>query len=455
MCDTIRGIVSLERGTSLGTYEILALIGVGGMGEVYRARDQKLGREIAIKVLPEEFSQDKDRLARFEREARLLASVNHPNIATLHGFEDVNGTRVLVMELVEGETLAERIAAGPIPIDEALPLFKQIAEGLEAAHDKGVIHRDLKPANIKIGEDGNPKILDFGLAKSLGGEEDPLVDSSQSPTLTKGTALGVIMGTASYMSPEQARGRLVDRRTDIWAFGCCLYEALTGKKTFDGASVTDTLATLIKNEPEWGALPDGASASVRNLLERCLSKDRAWRLQHIGEARIALHHAMEGDDEEEPTRAASRQGPWWLAAGMAILAAASWLSRDPVSPPRPPIRSVIPVAPADHLTTPGTYSKGGILAISPDGRRLVFRGEKDGEDALYLREMDGAQAGALPGTEGGYRPFFFARWSECRLLRKREVTESSARWRQSAGIGERQRHGAGWDLGRRMEPSSS
>ena len=208
------------------------------------------------------------------------------------------------------------------------------------------------------------------------------------------------------MSPEQARGRLVDRRTDIWAFGCCLYEALTGKKTFDGASVTDTLATLIKNEPEWGALPDGASASVRNLLERCLSKDRAWRLQHIGEARIALHHAMEGDDEEEPTRAASRQGPWWLAAGMAILAAASWLSRDPVSPPRPPIRSVIPVAPADHLTTPGTYSKGGILAISPDGRRLVFRGEKDGEDALYLREMDGAQAGALPGTEGGYRPFF-------------------------------------------------
>ena len=399
--------MSLERGTSLGTYEILALLGVGGMGEVYRARDQKLSREVAIKVLPEEFSQDKDRVARFEREARLLASVNHPNVATLHGFEDVNGTRFLVMELVEGETLAERIAAGPIPIDEALPLFKQIAEGLEAAHDKDVIHRDLKPANIKIGSEGNPKILDFGLAKALGGDEDPSVDSSQSPTLTKGTALGVIMGTASYMSPEQARGKLLDRRTDIWAFGCCFYEALTGKKTFDGASVTDTLATLIKNEPEWGALPDRASASVRNLLVRCLSKDRSWRLQHIGEARIALHHAMESDDDaatEQMTTAGGR-GPWVLAAGMAIVAAAAWLSPEPVSPPRPPIRSVIPVAPADRLTTPGAYATG-ILTISSDGRRLVFSGEKDGVDALYLREMDGAQARALPGTAGGYRPFF-------------------------------------------------
>ncbi len=240
--------MALSPGTQLGQYGVVEAIGQGGMGEVYRARDTKLDRDVAIKVLPEEFSQDKERLARFEREAKLLAQLNHSNIATLHGLEEHEGQQFLVMELVEGETLAERSAKGPIPVDEALPLFKQIAEGLEAAHEKAIVHRDLKPANVKIGPDGNPKILDFGLAKAFVGG-DTAADSSQSPTLTKNTALGVILGTASYMSPEQARGMTVDARTDVWAFGCVVYEALSGRKVFEGASVTETLAEVLKNDP--------------------------------------------------------------------------------------------------------------------------------------------------------------------------------------------------------------
>ena len=219
------------------------------MGEVYRARDTKLGRDVALKVLPEEFSRDKERLERFEREARLLAQLNHPNIATLHGLEESDGQPFLVMELVEGETLAERIARGPIPLDEAIPLFIQIAGGLEAAHEKGIIHRDLKPANIMISSDGTPKILDFGLAKAFAPDEDVSADMSRSPTLTRGTALGVIMGTAAYMSPEQARGKTIDKRTDIWAFGCCLYEASTGCKVFEAEDVSMTLAEVMKSEP--------------------------------------------------------------------------------------------------------------------------------------------------------------------------------------------------------------
>ena len=227
-----------EPGTELGTYEILAPIGAGGMGEVYRARDTKLGREVAIKVLPEEFSRHRERLDRFVREAKLLAALNHANVATLFGLEEVDGQQFLVMELVEGETLAERIARGPIPVDEALPLFIQMAEGLESAHEKRIVHRDLKPANAKITPDGKIKILDFGLAKAFAPDENVAAGTSQSPTLTKGTALGAIMGTASYMSPEQAKGKATDQRTDIWAFGCVLFEALTGRKAFDGDDVS-------------------------------------------------------------------------------------------------------------------------------------------------------------------------------------------------------------------------
>ena len=376
--------------------------------EVYRARDTKLGRGVAIKVLPEEFSRDKERLERFEREARLLAQLNHTNIATLHGLEEHDAQLFLIMELVEGETLAERIARGPIPIDKALPLFIQIAEGLEAAHEKSIVHRDLKPANVKIGPDGKPKILDFGLAKAFVGRETAAADSSQSPTLTKGTALGAIMGTTFYMSPEQAQGMTVDARTDVWAFSCVLYEALSGRKVFEGASVTETLAEVLKNDPDWDVLPDAVPMSVRNLLTRCLTKDRKWRLQHVGEARIALHDAMNdrGDDARAKVPLTkSGRAPWLVAAAMAVVAAAAWLSpREPVPSPEP-LRAVIPVAPAERLATPNGYYKG-ILAISPDGTRLVFSGEKDGVDVLYVREMEGFDARPLPGTSAAYRPFF-------------------------------------------------
>ena len=280
----------LAPGTRLGLYEILSPIGKGGMGEVYRARDTKLERDVAIKVLPEEFAKDKERLARFEREARLLASVNHPYIATLHGLEDADGIRFLVMELLEGETLAQRIARGPIPIDEALPLFLRIAEGLGAAHEKSVIHRDLKPANINIGPDGNPKILDFGLAKG----ECVQDAKSESPTVARQeTETGVILGTPAYMSPEQARGKTLDKRTDIWSFGCCLYEALTGKTVFHGETVSDTIGKILEREPDWEALPEGAPRWLRSLLRRCLEKDPGRRLHDVADARLEIEEALE------------------------------------------------------------------------------------------------------------------------------------------------------------------
>ena len=273
--------MNLERGTSFGHYTIEEPIGKGGMGEVYRARDTRLGRDVAIKVLPEELSRDKERKDRFGREAHLLAQINHPNIATLHGLEEHEGQLFLVMELVEGETLAERIARGPIPEKQTVALFIQIAEGLQAAHDGGIIHRDLKPANIKITPDGKIKILDFGLAKAFSTDDRVSAVTSQSPTLTKGTALGVIMGTAAYMSPEQARANPVDRRTDIWAFGCCLYEALTGARVFQGEAAADVIGAVVHKEPDWSRLPDGGSFALSRLLRRCLQKEARERLHAI------------------------------------------------------------------------------------------------------------------------------------------------------------------------------
>ncbi len=287
---------------------------------MYRARDSKLGRDVAIKVLPEKFSTDKERLDRFEKEAKLLAQLNHSNIATLHGLEESAGQQFLVMELVEGETLAERIAKGPLPpIDEAevIALFIHIAEGLEAAHEKGIIHRDLKPANIKISPDGKPKILDFGLAKAFLREENVSAETSQLPTLTKGTALGMIMGTASYMSPEQAKGKHVDTKTDVWAFGCCLYEALTGKKAFDGETPTDTIAAVVNSDPRWSALPSETTSRLRELIERCLRKDSRRRLHHIGDARLEL---------EESTSAAGPDSPRGKLVSMRSAAAVVILS---------------------------------------------------------------------------------------------------------------------------------
>ena len=287
-------------GQALSHYLITGRLGAGGMGEVYRARDTRLDREVAIKVLPEGFAQDVERLARFKREAQVLASLNHPNIASIYGFEEAAQMCALIMELVEGPTLADRIAAGPLPVDEAVPISKQIAEALEAAHERGIIHRDLKPANIKVTHEGTVKVLDFGLAKVF---EDKASEPelSHSPTLIKGTQAGVILGTAAYMSPEQAKGKAVDKRADVWAFGCVLYEMLTGRQTFSGETLTDTLAAVVRGEPDWEALPAGTPAAIRKLLARCLTKDPRQRLRDIGEARIAVDAQAESPEAPRTT----------------------------------------------------------------------------------------------------------------------------------------------------------
>ena len=278
-------------GTRLGAYEILTLLGSGGMGEVYRARDTKLDREVAIKILPELFVSDPERVARFQREAKTLAALNHPNIAHIHGLEESGGARALVMELVEGEDLAQRIARGAIPIDEALSIAKQLADALEAAHEQGIIHRDLKPANIKVRSDGTVKVLDFGLAKATEPASGASHDVTNSPTVTTPammTGVGVILGTAAYMSPEQAKGRPADKRSDVWAFGCVLYEMLTAKRAFEGDDVSDTLAAVLRGQPDWSALPADLSEPIRLLLYRCLEKDRSRRTSDIGVARFLI-----------------------------------------------------------------------------------------------------------------------------------------------------------------------
>ena len=285
--------MSLPPGHKLAHYEIVEPIGKGGMGEVYRARDGKLGRDVAIKVLPEEFAENEERLARFKREAKVLASLNHPNIASIYGLEQSDETHYLVLELVPGETLAERISRGPIPLEEVLDIATQMAEALEEAYEHGIVHRDLKPANVKQTEDGKIKVLDYGLAKVFQ-EETPEADSSMSPTLTRdATRVGVILGTAAYMSPEQARGKPVDRRTDIWAFGAVLFEMLTGAKPFPGDDISQTLARVIDREPDWNALPATVSPSLASYLRRCLQKDPRQRVQAIGDVRLALEGAFE------------------------------------------------------------------------------------------------------------------------------------------------------------------
>ena len=314
----------LAPGTRLGPYEIGPPIGKGGMGEVYRARDTKLDRDVAIKVLPEEFAKDKERLARFEREAKLLASLNHPNIASIYGLEESDGVKALVLELVEGPTLAERIAEGPISVEEALPMARQIAEALEAGHDAGVIHRDLKPANVKLKEDGTVKVLDYGLAKALEGDAPGGADSelSASPTLTRhGTQIGVILGTAAYMSPEQAKGKRVDKRADVWAFGVVLYEMLTGKRAFAGEDVSDTLAYVLSREPDWDALPVDLSPTLRMFLTRCLEKDLKRRLPDIGVVRLATDGAFETEAATEAPVAAPTKLALWQRPLPALLVA--------------------------------------------------------------------------------------------------------------------------------------
>src|SRR5882672_8132307 len=291
-------------GRRLGPYEILSAIGAGGMGEVYRAHDTKLGRDVAIKVLPANFVNDPERLSRFQREARMLAALNHANIATIYGLEQSGGVTCLVMELVSGETLAERVKAGPVGIEEALKIAAQIAEALEAAHEKNIIHRDLKPANVKVTPEGKVKVLDFGLAKAFEGDaanDDP----SNSPTLSAAATMrGAILGTAAYMSPEQARGKVCDKRTDIWAFGCVLYELLAGKQAFQGESTTEILAAVLRGEPDWQALPASTPVKIRDLLQRCLQKDVNRRARDAGDARIEIEEAVAAPATAEAVRPA-------------------------------------------------------------------------------------------------------------------------------------------------------
>ncbi len=394
----------LEPGQTVLHYHLLDKIGEGGMGEVYRANDRKLGRDVAIKVLPQELSREPERLARFQREAQVLASLNHPNIAAIYGLEEIEGERFLVLELVEGADLAERLGQGPLAPEQALRIARQVADGLEAAHEQGIVHRDLKPANVKLTPEGNVKVLDFGLAKALqtgpGGE----VDGSRSPTITSAaTRTGVIMGTAAYMSPEQARGGAVDKRADIWAFGCLLLELLTGGNPFREDTVSDTLAAILRSEPDWKKLPENLAPAVRRLLRRCLDKDPRRRLRDIGEARIAIDEILSGAaSEETPTSAApvpsgsSRRRVWATAGALvltALLTAAIVRSLEP-SPGEATVRRFEAVRGAFQ------YKEDVAPAISPDGGKVVF----SREGYLWVRRLDQLEPQRLDGTEGATKP---------------------------------------------------
>ena len=422
--------MALAPGTRLGAYEISAAIGAGGMGEVYRARDTKLHRDVAIKVLPEALAHDIERLARFEREARTLASLNHPNIAQIHGLEETDGIKALVLELVEGPTLADRIVKGPIPLDEALPIAKQIAEALEAAHEQGIVHRDLKPANVKVRPDGVVKVLDFGLAKLVGPPEgghyvgDRGVrlswpersrgqpDLSQSPTITTPamTQIGVILGTAAYMSPEQAKGKPAEKRSDVWAFGGVLYEMLTARQAFAGEDVVETLGAVIHKSPDWTALPADTPQAVRRLLERCLRKDRRQRLPDIGMARIEIEDAISGGpatfaQPRDTGRSRHERLAWFVAASLfvtvAAFAAALWL-RPPLSESRTYRASILPLDEAPIVGLPPSR-----FTLSPDGQYLVFTSGRPGvPTTLWLRSLERESVRQLAGTEGAAGQFW-------------------------------------------------
>ena len=404
--------MNLSSGTRLGSYDVLGPIGAGGMGEVYRARDTRLDRTVALKVLPEEFFEDKDRVARFEREAKALAALNHHGIAAVHSFEEVEGRHFLVMELVEGEGLDARIARGPIPLEEALPMARQIAAALEAAHEKGIIHRDLKPANVMVGPDGDVKLLDFGLAKIFEPEGNPASGPqlTQSPTMTgRATMAGTILGTAAYMSPEQARGRTADKRADIWAFGAVLFELLTGRRAFEGDTVSDMLAAVLKTDPDWNALPAGTPANVRKVLRRCLTRDRDRRFHDIADARIEL---------EEPSTS-SATGPlpvvahrrrrfsilWILAVALAAFAAGQLIHFGRRAPAGASGKRIV-----TSLVAPDGWSLdplSGPLALSPDGTRIVFPvQDNQGRVLLATRALDEPGAQVLAGTDSARNPFW-------------------------------------------------
>ena len=393
--------MSLTPGTTLGPYAVTAKIGEGGMGEVYRARDTKLDRDVALKVLPEAFTQDPDRLARFEREAKVLASLDHPNIGHIYGLEEAEGQRALVLELVEGPTLADRIAKGPIPVDEALPIAKQIAEALEAAHEAGVIHRDLKPANIKVKDDGTVKVLDFGLAKLHRSEQSQETDLT---VTTMATAPGVVLGTLPYMSPEQTRGHPIDKRSDIWAFGCVLYEMLTGQRAFPGTEHSDILAKIIEREPDFTALPTDLPSLIRRLLRRCLDKDPRERLRDIGDARVEIREAMTVPLTEagEALAATSPSAGWrrmivplattGIVGSIVLAGVGGWNLRPSFSRESPSVIRFHEQLPDEQQFRATEWP---ILAISRDGSQVAYNTTA----GLYLRSFDERNATLVTGTE--------------------------------------------------------
>ena len=411
--------MALTPGKRLGVYEITAPLGEGGMGQVWRATDTTLGRHVAIKILPDAFASDPERLARFEREAKTLASLNHPHIAAIYAVEKSSGTLALVMELVEGEDLSQRIARGAIPIDEALPIARQIAEALEAAHEQGIIHRDLKPANIKVRADGTVKVLDFGLAKAF----DPAAASSpeamNSPTITSPamTQAGMILGTAAYMSPEQARGKVVDKRADIWAFGAVLYEMLTAKRAFAGGDVSEVLASVLAREPEWTHLPGTVPPALGLFLRRCLQKEPKQRVQAIGDVRLALEGAFE--TAASPIATASPRGrlPWMVATaavvGMATLAVPAWRDLRRTPPPAPP---EIPLADTEGAEAPfwapdsrsvGFFAAGGLhrLDVAGGAPQVLantggngFRGSWSTDGAILFQRQGSVEQASMPST---------------------------------------------------------
>ena len=404
--------MSIGPGDRLGPYEIVAPLGAGGMGEVWRARDAKLEREVALKFLPASFAADPERLARFEREAKVLAALNHPNIAAIYGFHEHDEHRFLAMELVAGSDLAARLTQGSLPLAEAIEIARQVAAGLEAAHAIGVVHRDLKPANVQRTPDGTVKLLDFGLAKAL---ESPDRDRQQSMTVTSaGSTAGMIMGTAAYMSPEQARGQLVDRRTDLWALGCLIYEMLSGKRAFDGPTITDVLAAVVTRDPDWSTLPADTPTPLRRLLRRCLEKDARKRLRDAGDASLLLEDNPE-DAIAQPfvSAGSARTAPAWqralpwglvLVFGAALLAALAMKGRAPLALEPMVLSAKLP--PNTKLAIENNPSEASVLAISRDGRHVAFVGATGASRQLFVRSSDRLQATPIPGTNGASSPFF-------------------------------------------------
>ena len=399
--------MSLAPGSRLGAYDVVSLLGEGGMGQVYRAHDTRLNRDVALKILPQAFALDRDRIARFRREAQVLAALNHPHIAQIHGLEEATGTQVLVLELVDGESLDRRIVRERIPVDEALGIAKQMAEALKAAHEKGIIHRDLKPANIALTREGQVKVLDFGLAKATDTADGASLDVMNSPTITSPAILssvGVILGTAAYMSPEQAKGRAADKRSDVWAFGCIVFEMLTGHRAFAGEDVSDTLASVLRGEPDWSALPTEAT-HLTSVLKRCLEKDPEQRLRDIADVKVLLETAPASQGVVTRGAPSMHVGWMWAAAALLITGgtiAALLLLRGRTIPP-PMTKFEVTTSEQERVTT---ETAGANVAISPDGLRIVYTAGRDAAAHLVVRPLDQLGVEPIAETDGATHPFF-------------------------------------------------